>query len=254
MKRNDKVSHKKFGQGIVRDSQEGRVLVAFGDDDEKWIAESFLVLEQEGEDDGPDHFAARSGPLLTSTIFRMSEKPIVQLKSYEVNKWQWTRCPIGCDDYQENHRCGHQKVFPIPSLVRLSLAEDGSVVKAACAEGRKGEKGACQDDSDALGCVHVKRAIMHMNGEQPEDGSELRRFSCDFRMVMRSGGETMPKCPNCNSRGMVSRDGKRYVCRSGTCMRQDSRGREQPYRFKPGDGKLKPRWSRLSIKEGYKWD
>jgi hypothetical protein len=95
---------------------------------------------------------------------------------------------------------------------------------------------------------------MYMNGEEPEDDSPLRRLSCDFRLVMRVGGETMPRCPNCNSRSMVSRDGKKFVCRSGTCMRPDTRGREQPFRFKPGDAKLKPRWQKMRIKEGYQWD
>lgn len=253
MKRNDVVSHKKFGQGTVRDAQEGRILVAFGED-ERWIAESFLTLVREGEDDTPDHFAPRKGPLLMSVIFRFSSAPAVRVRTFEVNKWQWTRCPVECGEYVANHHCGHQRAFPIPSLVRLHMSEDGEVVRASCSEGRKGEKGPCQAEGDDAGCVHVKRAVMYLNGEEPEDGTEMRRYSCDFRLVMKVGGPAVPKCPNCHSLGMVERDGDRYVCYSGTCMRPDSRGRERPYRFRPGDGRLKPRWLKLAIREGYKWD
>jgi hypothetical protein len=253
VKRNDKVSHVKFGQGVVISAQDGKAVVAFGDG-ERQIAESFLTLEEEGEEEIRDSFAPRKGPLLMSTNFRFSDLPPASTRTYEVNRWQWTRCPINCDAYQEDHRCGHQRAFPIPSLVRLSIAEDGTIVRAACSEGRKGEKGACQEEAGSDGCSHVRRAMMHLAGEEPEQDSPLRRLSCDFRLVMRTTTEAMPKCPNCNSRGMVSRDGDRFVCRSGTCMRPDSRGRERPFRFRPGAAKLTPRWAKVRVKEGYGWD
>jgi hypothetical protein len=254
-KRNDTVSHKKFGTGTVLEARDGKARVQFGDD-EKWIAERFLEFVAAGEEEKVNHFETKhKGPLLMAANVKFSNDPPAVVRSYQVNKWIWTRCPIDCDAYQENNRCGHQNVFPIPFLVRLSITEDGRVARGSCSEGRNGEKGPCPDADPDNGCPHVQRAVMAFDGEQPEDDSPLRRFSCDFRNVMSTSRDPLPKCPNCNSSGMVKRAGKNsFICTSGTCMREDARGREQPYHFKPGDGKLKPRWSRISIREGYKWD
>lgn len=250
---NDTVSHPKFGTGMVLEVQEGRVRVQF-EEDEKLISEKFLELVVAGEEVKINSFTDRpKGPLLMSANIRFSEIPPDVTRIYQVNKWIWTRCPENCQAYQEDNRCGHQRSFPVPYLVRLGLTEDGVVVRGACSEGRNGEKGPCSDPDPDKGCPHVQRAIMYMEGEQPDDGDPMRRFSCEIRNIVNASRIEIPKCPNCNSRGMVKPDGKKFVCTSGTCMRVDSRGREQPYRFKPGDGKLKPRWKNLAIREGYQW-
>jgi hypothetical protein len=256
MKKGDTVIHKTFGAGQVLEASEGKALVAFADG-EKRISTDFLEFVAAGEDRAKaGHFERRyEGPLFMASVVRFSEEIPASVRSYQVSKWIRTKCPVGCVDFQNDGRCGHQSVFPLPYLVRLSISEDGRVARAACSEGRNGSKGACPDAAEGEACSHIQRAVMAFEGDLPDDDNPLRRFSCDLRSISSTGG-SMPKCPNCGSSGMVRRDKNSFACHSGTCRREDSRGREQPYRFKPGDGKgkLKPRWSRIEVKEGYKWD
>lgn len=254
IRKNDIVSHSRFGNGTVLDVREEKAHIMFdGASEGRWIASSFLELVAEGERETPSTVTARyEGPLLMSKIFRFADRPVSETRSYQVDKWMRGRCPDNCEEYQTEGRCGHQRPFPIPFLVRLMLDEGGEVVRASCSQGRKGEKGACEQDGQDDGCDHVRRALLHLAGEEPDDKSDLRRYSCDFRMITRAA-VTMPTCPNCRSRAFVKRDGDKFVCTSGTCMRQDRLGIERPYRFAPGDGKLPPRWRSMPIREGWKW-
>ena len=148
-KKNDTVSHAKFGTGTVLESRDGKARIMFGDE-EKWIAWRFLEFVAAGEEEKVNHFETKhTGPLLMSANVKFSDDPPTLVRSYQVNKWIWTRCPKDCEAYQKDNRCSHQNVFPIPFLVRLSITEDRRVVRGACSEGRNGEKGPCPDADGA---------------------------------------------------------------------------------------------------------
>ena len=160
-------------------------------------------------------------------------------RNYVVSRWLRTKCKDNCHAFREEGRCAHQRSFPIPHLVSLTI-EGSKVTGTTCRKGKRAGGARCRDDGPDDRCQHIAMATAQVMGEL--DPEEFKGMSIDLSAAYTSRGSTVPKCPNCHQKwGVTVIGGGRFSCRSPVCLREDRMGWEQPFEFEKGDGKLAPK-------------
>ena len=140
--------------------------------------------------------------------------------------------------------CEHQHWFPICYRVQLVTDGSGRVVRSVCRRGRKGGEPCGQAASGKHACGHIELAMKHLAGKlEPRERGRVEVSNITHNPEGFRPGSI--RCPNCRQTWCVSPAGNAgaYECRSPVCMRKDKRGREKPWRFRPGTDE-RPKGSR----------
>ncbi len=113
---------------------------------------------------------------------------------YIVNDWKKTRCPIDCDESGPYKPCcPHQRWFPIPHRVTLTLDNSKNIIRKTCTEGSKANGVRCSEmDIETNSCSHTNLVEEFLNGTI--DGFQRGRITLSNIININKGPK---RCPNC---------------------------------------------------------